>query len=112
MRNIKLLLSYDGTEFHGWQTQPGFRTVQETLEQAVATITGEKVHANASGRTDTGVHAIGQAVNFRTESPHSPHVLLRAINAHLPTDVIVREAAEAALDFDACRHAKRKMYRY
>jgi tRNA pseudouridine38-40 synthase len=111
-RNIKLLLSYDGTDFHGWQTQPGLRTVQETLEQAISAITGERVFANASGRTDTGVHALGQVVNFHTETRHSPHVLLRAINAHLPPDVVVREAEEVTLDFDACRHAKRKLYRY
>lgn len=112
MRNIKLLLSYDGTEFHGWQTQPGLRTVQETLEQAIAAITGEKIVANASGRTDTGVHALGQVVNFRSETRHSPQVLLRAINAHLPADVIVREAADMDETFDACRDAKRKLYRY
>ncbi len=112
MRNIKLLLSYDGTDFHGWQTQPGLRTVQEALEQAIGKVTGEKVFANASGRTDTGVHAVGQAVNFHTRTRHSAHVLLRAINAHLPADVIVREAEEAPPDFDACRDAKRKLYRY
>ncbi len=111
-RNIKLVLSYDGTDFHGWQTQPGLRTVQETLEQAIAAITGENVFANASGRTDTGVHALGQVVNFHTNTRHSPHVLLRAINAHLPADVIVREANDAPPDFDACRHAQRKLYRY
>jgi tRNA pseudouridine38-40 synthase len=112
MRNLKLLLSYDGTDFHGWQTQPGLRTVQETLEKALGEITGEKVFANASGRTDTGVHALGQVVNLKTESPLEPHTLLRAINAHLPADVIVRDAEEVPLDFDACRHAKLKMYRY
>jgi len=112
MRNFKLLLSYDGTDFHGWQTQPGLRTVQETLEQAIATITGEAVFCNASGRTDTGVHALGQVVNFKSQTHHEPHTLLRAINAHLPPDVIVRQAEEAALDFDACRHAIRKIYRY
>src|SRR5262249_42544381 len=111
MRNIKLILSYDGTEFHGWQTQPELRTVQETLESAIAEITQEKVFANASGRTDTGVHAVGQVVNFRTESNHPPHVLLRAINAYLPADVVVRQVEEAALDFDASHSAKRKSYR-
>jgi tRNA pseudouridine38-40 synthase len=112
MRNFKLLLSYDGTEFHGWQTQPGLRTVQETLEQAIATITGEAVFCNASGRTDTGVHALGQVVNFKSKTHHDAHTLLRAINAHLPSDVVVRLAEDAPLDFDACRHAKRKLYRY
>jgi tRNA pseudouridine38-40 synthase len=112
MRNIKLTLSYDGTDFFGWQTQPGFRTVQEILEAAIAEITGERVHANASGRTDTGVHAVGQVVNFYTTTQHSPDVLVRALNAHLPPDVIVREAADVPQAFDANRDAKRKLYRY
>jgi tRNA pseudouridine38-40 synthase len=113
MRNIKLVLSYDGTDFKGWQTQPGYRTVQETLEQAIAKLTGaERVRVNASGRTDAGVHALGQVVNFYTTSQHSPAVLVRAINAHLPSDVVVREAADMPQAFDANRDAKRKLYRY
>jgi tRNA pseudouridine38-40 synthase len=112
MRNFRLTLSYDGTDFHGWQTQPGLRTVQQVLEEAIQRLTGERLRVNASGRTDTGVHAVGQVVNFRSETALGPDVLLRALNAHLPEDVIVREAAEAPLDFDANRHAKRKLYRY
>jgi tRNA pseudouridine38-40 synthase len=112
VRNLKLIVSYDGTEFFGWQTQPGFRTVQETLETAIAKLTGEKPFANASGRTDTGVHAVGQVVNFQTASHHPPRTVVRALNAHLPADVVVRAAEEVAPDFDACRHAKRKLYRY
>jgi tRNA pseudouridine38-40 synthase len=112
MRNIKLTLSYDGTEFFGWQTQPGFRTVQETLETAIAALTGERAHANASGRTDTGVHAVGQVANFYTTSQHSSDVLIRALNAHLPADVVVREGADVPQAFDANRDAKRKLYRY
>src|SRR5437764_8415491 len=112
MRNFKLTLSYDGSDFNGWQTQPGFRTVQETLETAVAKLTGEKVHANASGRTDAGVHAVGQVVNFFTNSRLSPEVLVRAINAHLPPDVVVREAADVPQAFDANHDARRKLYRY
>jgi tRNA pseudouridine38-40 synthase len=112
MRNLKLTLSYDGTDFSGWQTQPGFRTVQETLEAAIAAITGEAVRVNASGRTDTGVHAIGQVVNFYSNTRHPPEVLVRAINAHLPPDVVVSEAADVAQAFDANRDAKRKLYRY
>ncbi len=112
MRNFRLTLSYDGTDFHGWQTQPGQRTVQQVLEEAIERLTGERLRVNASGRTDTGVHAVGQVVNFRSETALAPDVLLRALNAHMPEDVIVREAAEAPLDFDANRHAKRKLYRY
>src|SRR5262249_15637790 len=104
--------SYDGTDFNGWQTQPGFRTVQETLENAIAALTGERVRVNASGRTDTGVHAVGQVVNFVSTTAHSPEVLVRALNAHLPADVVVREAAEVPQAFDANRDARRKLYRY
>jgi tRNA pseudouridine38-40 synthase len=113
MRNLKLVLSYDGTDFSGWQTQPGYRTVQETLEQAIAALTGEaRIRANASGRTDTGVHAVGQVVNFYSNTHHSTDVLVRAINAHLPHDVVVREAADVPQAFDANRDARRKLYRY
>ncbi|MFL5241937.1 MAG: tRNA pseudouridine(38-40) synthase TruA [Gemmataceae bacterium] len=113
MRNIKLVVSYDGTDFSGWQTQPGFRTVQETLEKAIAKLTGEqRVRLNASGRTDAGVHALGQAVNFFSNTSFSAEVLLRAVNANLPSDVIIREAAEMPESFDANRDAKRKRYRY
>src|SRR6516165_176572 len=113
MRNIKLTLSYDGTDFNGWQTQPGQRTVQETLEQAIAGLTGdERIRVNASGRTDAGVHAVGQVVNFYSTTRHLPDVLVRAINAHLPEDVVVRAAVEVPQAFDANRDAVRKLYRY
>jgi tRNA pseudouridine38-40 synthase len=112
MRNLKLIVSYDGTDFNGWQTQPGYRTVQETLETAIAALTGEPVRANASGRTDTGVHAVGQVVNFYSNTAHPPEVLVRALNAHLPPDAVVREAEEVPQAFDANRDAKRKLYRY
>jgi tRNA pseudouridine38-40 synthase len=112
MRNIKLTLSYDGSDFNGWQTQPGFRTVQETLEHAIHQLTGAKVHANASGRTDAGVHAVGQVVNFFTNSRHPADVLVRAINAHLPPDAVVRAAADVPQAFDANHDARRKLYRY
>src|SRR5437588_2047536 len=84
MRNLKLTLSYDGTDFKGWQVQPGLRTVQETLERAITALIGAKVHANASGRTDSGVHAVGQVVNFPTTSKLPVDVILRALNDHLP----------------------------
>src|SRR5260370_17839185 len=94
MRNIKLTLRYDGSGFNGWQTQPGYRTVQETLEQAIAKLTGEeRIRANASGRTDAGVHAIGQVLNFYSNTALSPDVLVRALNAYLPADMAVRAAA-------------------
>jgi tRNA pseudouridine38-40 synthase len=112
MRNLRLTLSYDGTDFHGWQTQPGFRTVQETLEAALARLTGSPTRVNASGRTDTGVHAVGQVVNFYSSTALVPDVLVRALNAHLPSDVVAKHAADAPQAFDANRDAKRKLYRY
>jgi tRNA pseudouridine38-40 synthase len=112
MRNIRLLLGYDGTDFKGWQIQPGFRTVQETLEKALFDLTGERIRVNASGRTDTGVHAVGQMVNFYSTTGHAPQVLVRGLNAHLPPDVVVREAADVPQAFDANHDAKRKLYRY
>jgi tRNA pseudouridine38-40 synthase len=112
MRNLKLTLSYDGTDFYGWQTQPGFRTVQETLEEAYRKVTGEEVRLNVSGRTDAGVHALGQVVNFFTLSQHPAPVLRRAVNANLPEDVQVREAVDVPEAFDANLDALGKRYRY
>jgi tRNA pseudouridine38-40 synthase len=112
LRNLKLVLGYDGTDFAGWQTQPGFRTVQETLETALAVLTGQTTRVNASGRTDAGVHAVGQVVNFYSGTHLEPKTLVRAINAHLPPDVVVREAADVPQAFDANRDARRKLYRY
>jgi tRNA pseudouridine38-40 synthase len=113
MRNFKITLSYDGTDFLGWQTQPGVRTVQQTLEEAIAKVTQEeRVRVNASGRTDAGVHAAGQAANFFSVTHLTPDKLLRAINAHLPVDVAVLDCAEVPQSFDANHDAVRKLYRY
>ncbi len=113
MRNIRLTISYDGTDYNGWQTQPGYRTVQEVLEMAIADLTGEpRIRLNASGRTDAGVHAVGQVANFYTASSYAPDVLVRATNARLPADVILRDAADMPEAFDANHDAVRKLYRY
>jgi tRNA pseudouridine38-40 synthase len=113
MRNFRLTLRYDGTEFSGWQTQPNRRTVQQTLEEAIADLTGEaRVRVNASGRTDSGVHAFGQVVNFHSATAYPAEVLLRAVNARLPPDVVIVSAEEALAEFDANRDARRKLYRY
>src|SRR5215218_968316 len=94
MRNIKLLLAYDGTDFSGWQRQPDRRTVQQELEKALGELTGVEPSTNASGRTDAGVHAIGQVVHFLTASRHPPAVFIKALNATLPKDVRVLSAEE------------------
>ncbi len=112
MRTLKLTMAYDGTDFAGWQFQPGQRTVQQTLQETLAQITGEKVSAVASGRTDAGVHALGQVIGFSTSSHLSAEVFQRALNAELPRDVAVVSAEEAPKGFDPIRHAIRKRYRY
>ncbi|MDR3633567.1 MAG: tRNA pseudouridine(38-40) synthase TruA [Isosphaeraceae bacterium] len=112
MRNIKLELSYDGTDFHGWQRQPDHRTVQQVLEEALGRLTGREPSTNASGRTDAGVHALGQVVHFYTASRHAPEVFVKALNAMLPPDVRVKRAWEVPQAFHATLDARAKLYRY
>ncbi len=112
MRTIKLTLAYDGTDFAGWQTQQSGRTVQATLEETSEKITGVRSSTLASGRTDAGVHALGQVVSFRTESRLSAEVLQRALNAELPHSIAVLDAAEVHETFHATHDAVRKRYRY
>ncbi|HUT13269.1 MAG TPA: tRNA pseudouridine(38-40) synthase TruA [Thermoguttaceae bacterium] len=112
MRSLKLTLAYDGTAYAGWQVQPGRPTVQGVLETALEKITGQRIRVLASGRTDAGVHALGQVVGLRTQSRLAPDVLRRALNAELPHDVAVLDVAEAPDGFHAIRDAVRKKYRY
>ncbi len=112
MRSVKLTLAYDGTAYAGWQVQPDCTSVQEVLETAVEKVTGRKSRVLASGRTDAGVHALGQVVSLQTDSTLAPEVLRRALNAELPGDVAVLEVAEAPDGFHAIRDAVRKRYRY
>ena len=112
VRTLKLTLAYDGTDFAGWQFQTGQRTLQDTLEQTLAKITGQFSRATASGRTDAGVHAIAQIVSFETESTMPVEVLWRALNAELPYDMSAAKIEEAPAGFNAQREARRKRYRY
>jgi tRNA pseudouridine38-40 synthase len=112
MRNIKLTLAYDGTDFHGWQAQPGLRTVQGVLEEAIASLTQARATTTASGRTDAGVHALGQVVHFYTASQHPREVFVKALNALLPRDVRVLDAEEMPQAFHATLDARSKRYRY
>jgi tRNA pseudouridine38-40 synthase len=112
MRNLKLILSYDGSEFAGWQVQPDAVTVQGTLASAIGRITGEKVLPQGSGRTDAGVHALAQVVTFVTESSIPTANFVKALNDILPASVRVLEAEEAAADFHARHSARSKTYRY
>ncbi len=110
---IKITVSYDGTLFCGWQVQPDKRSVQGELENALFMVTGERKRITGSGRTDSGVHAIGQVAHFDTEnSTVNPDKFYRALNAHLPEDIRVIKSERAGDDFDACRTAKLKTYRY
>ena len=108
----KLILSYDGTGFHGWQVQPGLATVQGTLAEAIHRVTGETPLPQGSGRTDAGVHALAQVASFALEASIPPPNLLRALNAVLPTSVRVLRAEQVAADFHARHSAVRKTYEY
>jgi len=112
MRTIKLTLAYDGAAYAGWQVQSQDTSIQQVLEAAIAKITGEPIRVTASGRTDAGVHALGQVVAFRTRTRLAPPVLQRALNAALPRDIAVLDACEAPEGFHATLSAKRKRYRY
>ncbi len=112
MANYRLVLSYDGTDFCGWQKQVENRTVQAVLEEVLAKITGKKIGITGSGRTDAGVHAQGQVANFKADLRLKDKELWQALNALLPDDVKVLSLRKAAADFDARRSARSKVYRY
>jgi tRNA pseudouridine38-40 synthase len=112
MRCIKLTLAYDGTAYAGWQSQPDRTTVQGTLEAAIEKIVGHPASVLASGRTDAGVHALGQVATFHTGNPLPADVLGRALNAQLPRDVAVLAVEDMPEGFHPIRDALRKRYRY
>ena len=108
----KLVLAYDGTEFHGWQVQPDCATVQGELRDALARITGEKVLPQGSGRTDAGVHALGQVASFALAAPIPEANLARALNRALPAFIRVLSASRESSDFHARHSARAKTYEY
>jgi tRNA pseudouridine38-40 synthase len=112
MRTLKLTLAYDGTDFSGWQVQPDIATIQGTLSSAIGRLTGEKVSPQGSGRTDAGVHALGQVVSFATESPIPAENFVMALNDILPSSIRVLECAEMPADFHARKSARAKTYSY
>lgn len=111
-RNLCLVISFDGTAYNGYQSQPGGQTIQDKLEEAVAILTGERVHVTGSGRTDAGVHARRMYVNFRTESKIPVDRWAIALNTRLPDDIVVHSAREVPDDFHARHQAVSKTYRY
>jgi tRNA pseudouridine38-40 synthase len=114
MRNIKLILEYDGTNYHGWQSQAGSgaQTIQELLEHALKTVTNEDTKTFASGRTDAGVHAYGQVVNFHTQSPLPITAWVPSLNHLLPEDIRVLSSEEVPEQFHARYSARGKIYKY
>jgi len=111
-RTIKLTLAYEGAGFHGWQMQPEVPTIQGAVTDAVEAVTGERVPVDASGRTDTGVHALAQVASFRTVSAIPAASMVKALNRQLPPSVRVMAAEDAPAGFHARFHAKAKTYRY
>lgn len=112
MRNIKLIIEYDGKEFNGWQRQPKQLNIQGTIEEAIGRITGEKIELMASGRTDAGVHALGQVANFKTESTIPIDKFAIAINTNLKKSIRIIQAEEVDEKFHSRLTCKRKTYRY
>lgn len=112
MKNIKLTIEYDGTNYFGWQRQPGGPTIQEAIEACLEKMTGEPVTLHGSGRTDSGVHALGQVANFRTDSRLGPEEFQKGLNSVLPKDIVIIAAEEALDDFHAQLSAKSKKYIY
>jgi len=112
MRNIKFTIAYDGTDFSGWQAQPGQSTVQGALTDVLEKVTQQRLTIYAAGRTDAGVHAAGQVVNFKTQSPLTAEEFLRASNALLPPSIRVSAAEEVGPDFHSRWDALAKTYRY
>ena len=112
MRNIKLIIRYDGTRYAGWQFQKNALTVQETIQGVLSKITGRAVKLKAAGRTDSGVHARYQVANFSTDSKLPLRKIRDALNSALPEDILVASAQTAEKGFDSQRCAKMKHYRY
>jgi tRNA pseudouridine38-40 synthase len=112
MRCIRLLIEYDGTNYHGWQSQKTGGTIQDTLREKILSITGEEVKLTAASRTDAGVHALGQVAAFGTESRLEPDVIMRALNAKLPADIRITASEETDRNFHPRYDAIKKSYFY
>ncbi|MDB4637782.1 MAG: tRNA pseudouridine(38-40) synthase TruA [Planctomycetaceae bacterium] len=111
-RNIRLTLAYDGSNYVGWQIQPNGVTVQELVQKAISDLTGEEIKLIAAGRTDSGVHALGQVANFQTSSTIPAEKFASALQSRLPEDIIARDSLEVPERFHATYSAVRKCYRY
>ena len=112
MKTIKLTISYDGTNYVGWQSQKNGVSVQDLIEEALEKVVKRKIRITGSGRTDAGVHALGQVANFKTDSSVPPERFALALNTYLPHDIRVLKSESAPDDFNARYSSKRKKYRY
>ena len=112
MKNVKIIIEYDGTDYHGWQCQADLPTVQKTIEDAIRKITREDVKITGSGRTDAGVHAIGQVANFFIETQMDTDTLRKALNSTLPRDISIIKAQEVPDGFHAQFSSRSKVYEY
>jgi tRNA pseudouridine38-40 synthase len=112
MRNVRARLAYDGSRFFGWQRQDGFESVQEALEDALLALTGDQITVHGAGRTDTGVHALGQVASFHVETRLDDDRLLHALNAHLVPGVVIERLETCPDDFHARFDARGKRYLY
>ncbi len=111
-RNIRLIIEYDGTRYHGWQSQINARTVQDAVEKAIFKLTRERVRLAAAGRTDTGVHARGQVVNFYLEKDIPLHKIYMGLNTYLPADIVIKKAETVPDEFHARFNARMRIYQY
>ena len=112
MRNIKLIIEYDGTAYNGWQRQADVLTIQQVMEDTISRIVNDRTVLIASSRTDTGVHALNQVANFRTASQLPLRNLHLGVNSLLPPDIVVKEASEVPWEFHSRYHARSKIYHY
>ena len=112
MRNIKLIIEYDGTNYHGFQIQKKHNSIQSELEKALSRVCNEKIKITGSGRTDSGVHAKGYVANFKTSSKIDLECIQKGANSYLPADIVVLKIQKANNDFHARFSAKKKHYRY
>lgn len=112
LRYVKLTIAYDGTDYHGWQIQPGFTTVQGVLTEALRTLFGPKARVCGASRTDAGVHALGQVGLIQIDSPIPTENLVRVISDRLPDDIVVTRADEVPMGFDVIGEVTNKLYRY
>jgi tRNA pseudouridine38-40 synthase len=110
--NFKLTIEYDGTEYQGWQRQKNGRTIQEVIENAINIMTREKVSLTGSGRTDAGVHALGQTANFHCNTELGPETFQKGLNSLVPDDIVIKECRLVDDKFHARYDAKSKTYRY